>query len=48
MEQVFALFLEVVDAIDPDRVDIQRGRNASLAIIFDDDRKEMLLAKSYY
>ena len=39
VEQVFALFLEVVDAIDPGRVDLQSGRFASLARIFDDDCK---------
>ena len=39
MEQLFALILEVVDAIDPGRVDLHSGRFASLAIIFDDDRK---------
>ena len=39
MEQLFALILEVVDAIDPNRVDLQSGRYASLARIFDDDRK---------
>ena len=38
-EQFFALILEVVDAIDPDRVDLQSGRFASLARIIDDDRK---------
>ena len=43
MEQVFALILEVVDAIDPDRVDLQSGRSASLARIFDDDRKRTKL-----
>jgi hypothetical protein len=36
-EQDFAVFLEVVSAIDPVRVDLQSGRFASLARIFDDD-----------
>ena len=39
VEQLFALILEVADAIDPARVDLQSGRYASLARIFDDDRK---------
>ena len=38
-EQDFAVFLEVVNAIDPVRVDLQSGRFASLGRIFDDDRK---------
>ena len=42
-EQDFAVFLEVVSAIDPVRVDLQSGRFASLARIFDDDRKEQIL-----
>ena len=37
--QIFALILEVADAIAPDRVDLQSERFASLARIFDDDRK---------
>ena len=41
VEQLFALILEVVDVIDPDRVDLQSQRFASLARIFDDDRKEI-------
>ena len=40
MDQNFVLFLEVVDTIDPGRVDLQSGRFASLARIFDNDRKE--------
>ena len=41
VEQLFALILEVVDAIDPARVDLLGGeRFASLARIFDDDRKQ--------
>ena len=42
-EQGFAVFLEVVDALDPVRVDLQSGRFASIARIFDDDRKEQIL-----
>ena len=43
MDQNFALFLEVVDTIDPGRVDLQSGRFASLARIFDNDRKEKIV-----
>ena len=39
VEQVFVIFLQVVDAVDPDRVDLQSGRNATLGIILDDDCK---------
>ena len=39
VEQLFALFLEVVTAIDPARVDLTSERFATLGRIFDDDRK---------
>ena len=41
VEQVFVVFLRVVDAVNPDRVDLQfeGGRHAALGIILDDDGK---------
>ena len=39
VEQVFIIFLQVVDAVDPARVDLQSGRFATLGRILDDDRK---------
>ncbi len=38
-EQNFALLLELVDAVDPARVDLTSERFVSLARIFDNDRK---------
>ena len=38
MEQLFVIFLRVVDAVNPDRVDLT-GRFATLGRIIDDDRK---------
>ena len=38
MEQLFVVFLRVVDAVNPDRVDLT-GRFATLGRIIDDDRK---------
>ena len=38
-EQDFALLLELVDAVNPDRVDLRSERFISLARIFDNDRK---------
>ena len=46
VEQVFALFLEVVDAIDRRRVNLQSGYFASFGRIIDDDRKGTLLDKN--
>ena len=43
VEQSFALFMEVVNATNPDRVDLRSGRFAALGRIIDDDRKD-----SYY
>ena len=41
VEQIFVIFLRVVDAVNPDRVNLQfeGGRNATLGIILDDDSK---------
>ena len=39
VEQIFVIFLQVVDAVDPARVDLQSGRFAALERILDDDRK---------
>ena len=39
VEQVFVIFLQVVHAVDPARVDVQSGHFATLGRIFDDDRK---------
>ena len=39
VEQSFALFMEVVSATNPDRVDLRSGRFAALGRIIDDDRK---------
>ena len=39
VEQIFVIFLQVVDAVNPDRVDLESGRFATLGRIFDDDRK---------
>ena len=39
-EEFFAVLLEVVDAVSPERVDIS-GRNVSLCFIVDNDRKSM-------
>ena len=44
VEQLFALFLEVDTAVDPGRVDLRSERFATLGRIFDDDRKEKILA----
>ncbi len=38
VEQLFVIFLQVVDALDPARVDLS-GRFATLGRIIDDDRK---------
>ena len=38
VEQLFVIFLRVVDAVNPDRVDLT-GRFATLGRIIDDDRK---------
>ena len=38
VEQLFVIFLQVVDAVDPARVDLT-GRFATLGRIIDDDRK---------
>ena len=43
MEQIFVIYLEVVDAVSPSKVDLQSGRFATLARIMDDDCKEMLV-----
>ncbi len=40
--EVFVVMLELVDAVDPDRVDL-RVRNASLCRIGDNDRKSIFL-----
>ncbi len=40
VEQYFALFMDVVSATDPDRVDLRSGRFAALGRIIDDDRKD--------
>ena len=39
VEQVFVIFLQVVDAVDTARVDLQFGRFATQGRILDDDRK---------
>ena len=39
MEEIFVIYLEVVDAINPGKVDLQTGRFATLARILDDDGK---------
>ena len=39
VEQYFVMLLEIVTAIDPDRVNLQGTRNASLGRILDNDRK---------
>ena len=39
VEQLFVIFLQVVDAVDPSRVNLESGRFATLGRILDDDRK---------
>ena len=39
LEEIFVICLEVVDAINPGKVDLQTGRFATLARILDDDGK---------
>ncbi len=39
-EQYFALFMEVVSAANPERVNLRSGRFAALGRIIDDDRKD--------
>ena len=45
VEQYFALFVEVVSATNPDRVDLRSGRFAALGRIIDDDRKDYFFMK---
>ena len=40
VEQYFALFMEVVSATNPDRVNLRSGRFAALGRIIDNDRKD--------
>ena len=48
VEQDFALLLELVDAVDPARVDLTSRRFVSLARIFDNDRKRRNVYKGMY
>ena len=47
-EQDFALLLELVDAVNPDRVDLRSERFITLARIFDNDRKRRNIYKGMY
>ena len=44
-EQDFALLLELVDAVNPARVDLRSERFITLARIFDNDRKRRNIYK---
>ena len=47
-EQDFALLLELVDAVDPARVDLRSERFIILARIFDNDRKGTNIFRGLY
>ena len=47
-EQDFALLLELVDAVNPDRVDLSSARFVTVGRIFDNDRKGTNIFKGMY